>query len=82
MAKATLKKENIQLKFYLTVSEVELIIILMGNMEAYRKTWCWTSSYYMLISRKEEIDSVISKRYLKGNPHSSTLHSTRPHLLQ
>ena len=52
MTKSILKRKPISWSL-LTVSEVQSIIITVGNMAVCRQTWCWRSrEFYILIHRQ------------------------------
>jgi hypothetical protein len=83
MTKATLIKENIELRLPYR-SEVQSI--RAGSMAACKQTWCWRSrEFYILIHSEQE--TVYHTRYcliiydLKAHPHTDALPPTRPHLL-
>jgi hypothetical protein len=60
------------------VLEVQFIIIIVGNMAAFRQTWSWKSQEFcILIPRQEKADSSALGR---GASKPSLL-PTRPHFL-
>lgn len=70
---------------WLSVSELQSIIIMVESLAAYRQTWLWTSGeFYTLIRRQpgEERLPGSKEKGLQAYPCSDTLSSTRPRLLR
>jgi hypothetical protein len=58
---------------WLTVSEIQSIVIMAESMAACRQTWCWRSQeFYILINRQQETISSWSIYNLKAHLHCHT----------
>jgi hypothetical protein len=71
---------------WLTVSEVQSIIIIVGSMTAYRQTWCWRRSWELYIwitlqaAGREPLGLAWFFETSNLTPNN-TLPPTKPHLL-
>jgi hypothetical protein len=73
---------------WLTVSEAQSIIIMVGNVAVCRQTWCCRRSweFYILLRRRQK-ETVFHTRWslsignFKAHPHSDTLPLTRSDFL-